>query len=1178
VGAAGGAAATSAVKLHIPEPPTGPSPAAARRLHGVQARAGAHAVAQAALPAGASQVADARGAVTEPDAEAKARAQAALIAQVQAAPSPEIVALCERIREVIRSKRPPDEDALMKAEPDAEAMSAGNQLDSTVEGESRKVQDSYAKLDAPPPAAKPEQGAPLPPQPPAADAPPVNAQAAAPDPVPAGAVSLDADAAASKQRMQDAGMDTPAAQLVKTGPVADARGAQGELDQAARDDPAQVLARQKDALGKAEGDMAALQAQALAALTTSRAGTAKGAAARQGAMVGTEASMREQASAEAKKTFEDAQAQVDALLRPLATDAMAEWEAAKDLLVSQFKADLAPVQARVDERHAGVGGWVVGVWDAVTGLPDWAEEGYTRAETRFGDGVIAKLTEISTKVNAVIAACDVIVKTAREAIAGIFARLPASLRDWAAGEQQKFDGQLDQLHAHVIAARDAFNKDLVERSSQAVDEVRTEIAELRRKAAGLVGRIVAAVQRFLDDPVKFIIEGLLDLLGIPPASFWAVVAKIRKVVKDIADDPLRFARNLLDGLGQGFSLFFDHILGHLLKGFLSWLTGGLAEAGVQLPKDLSLRSIVTFLLQLMGITWPRIRKILAKHVGEKNVALLEKVYSLVSFLIEKGPEGIFELIKEKLDPQALVDQVVKMAVDYMVSAVVKAATARILMLFNPVGAILQALEAIYRVLKWIFQNAARIFTLVETVVNGIADIIAGNLGGFAAAVEKGLAMLIAPVISFIADYLGFGDLPDTIAEKVKSFQEWILGLIDGAIGWLVEKGKALLAALGIGGKDKEGKKAGGTDVGKRVSWTAGEESHELWIEVVGTGATPMMASDGPGTVAKHLDDYEKMANALKSDPVRRARALDELTKARALLAPVDKASDEAAALTHAPEPQADQVKSKEGEVETAEDQLWPHLQAIQVALGIIAIPETLVKPTSGAKASSVVAEPLSKKPGNTAGTDPTEDPPGWEHVRKIDRVLLNPETDQYGPRYWRRMHLLSEKLHGPGEAWNLVPAVEKFNSAMKTGPEADAKKRIAEDEVLYYDVRVDFHSGAILEDFPSRVEVEYGSMRHGEQAWERAARIGGLPLTIPPPPTKSGKQSLNTFGRDALIDMGLPRGLAESVANEQPYQSQGDFRAKMKARYGALSRPVDFNTEYWPTMQNFMKAHNLTFD
>ncbi len=866
-----GAGGGPAVAMKMPPPPSAPSRKTMQRIGGVARRAGGTAGAMATLPPGAEQAGDARKAVDQPSEESKAKAKADLIAALGStpAPSPEIVALCDRIYKIIEKKRPVDEDALMEAEPAAEAKNAGDQLNETVEGETKKAQAAYGAIDKPPEGATPAAGAPLPGQPDPAATKPIDAAAATPDPVPAANVSLDADAEASKKKIADAGMETPAAQLVQTGPVADARGAQGELDQAAKEDPAKVLAKQQETLAKAEGNMVALQQQAVAALTASRAGTSKGATGQQKNMVETEADKRTRASKEAQQIYDDTQKTVNGLLQPLAKDALDKWEAAKTLLVAKFKADLAPVQKRVDERHEGASGFVVGLWDAVTGLPGWAEKGYSDAEKAFGDGVIAKLKEISAEVNGVVAACELLIKTARDRIAKVFADLGGNLAEWAAQEQAKFNGKLDKLQQQAISARDGFNKEVMDSAKQAVDEVRAEVAALRKKAGGLLGRIADAVNRFLDDPVKFIIEGLLDLLGIPPAAFWAVVAKIKKVVKDIADDPLKFANNLMKGLAEGFGLFFDHFGTHLLKGFLGWLLGGLKD--VQVPKDVSPKSIITFFLQIMGITWPNIRKILVRQIGAKNVALIEKVYSLVSLLVEKGPEGIYEMIKEKLTPEAIVDQVVSMAVDYMVTAIAKQVSVRILMLFNPAGAIVQALEAIYRVLKWVFQNAARIFALVETVVNGIADILAGNTGGFAKAVETALGMLIAPVLSFIADYLSLGDLPSVVAEKVKSMREWILGIIEKAVVWIIEKGKALLAAVGLKPKDKD-KKKGKPDgeVGEELGWTAANESHHMWIKAEGTHYVPMMASEKPHPIEDALNSYTRQAAELKKEDEEKA--------------------------------------------------------------------------------------------------------------------------------------------------------------------------------------------------------------------------------------------------------------------------------------------------------------------
>ena len=84
--------------------------------------------------------------------------------------------------------------------------------------------------------------------------------------------------------------------------------------------------------------------------------------------------------------------------------------------------------------------------------------------------------------------------------------------------------------------------------------------------------------------------------------------KVAQVASDIVDAPVKFANNLMDGIGQGFSQFFDNIGKHLLVGLLEWLLSGLKEENitVEMPKELSLSAASSvFFLQLLGISWAR---------------------------------------------------------------------------------------------------------------------------------------------------------------------------------------------------------------------------------------------------------------------------------------------------------------------------------------------------------------------------------------------------------------------------------------------------------------------------------------------------------------------------------------------------------------------------------------------
>jgi hypothetical protein len=796
----------------------------------------------------------ARANVTEPEVETRARTQAALTAvlEEQPEPSPEIVQLCEDIKQKIRDKRPPDEDALLRADPEEDANKVGQDLQKDVNTETEAVNGQYAALETPGEGVPAQVSAPIPAAPAQQATSAANARNAAPDAVSDEDLSLEGDLAANQQRVVDAGMTTPAAEVITTGPVAEARASLGELEQTAAVDPAQVALEQAEAIANSEAGMAALEARAMAALQASREASLTGAGQQQGDMVGGEGDKRALASAEAEGIFNTTQSTVRGLLQPLSATALERWSTGKTSIIQEFDDALQVAKDEVEERHSGIGGAFNAVGDYFGGLPKYITRIYDRAEKKFGDDVCTLILGISTYVNGIIISCEQLITGADERIKGIFDNLPEDLQEWAQQQQEGFQGRLDGLRDEVSDTQKNFNKQLVTEAATAVDAARARIAALREAAKGIVQKVVEAVAAFIDDPVRAIINGLLSLVGIAPAAFWGLLARIEHVMEDLADDPVAFGNNVMTGIGNGFQKFFDNFGSHLLSGFLNWIFSAMGTVGVAIPPDTSLKSIITFFLQILGLTWPNIREILVRHIGEDNVGLLEKAYELLDLLIAEGPSGIFELIKEQLDPQAIVTMVIEKAVEYMVGAIVEIATIRIIGLFNPVGAIIQVVEAIYKVFKWIFENAARIFALVESIVDGLVEIIAGNIEGFALKVEEALAGMVVPVIDFIAGFLGLGDLPEKVAEIIGGFQEMILGYVDKAVGFLVGQAQNLLALVGIGGGADAGAEegtGGDGEVGDEMSFSADGERHRMWIDTQGD-VEVMVASEQGALEAK----------------------------------------------------------------------------------------------------------------------------------------------------------------------------------------------------------------------------------------------------------------------------------------------------------------------------------------
>lgn len=849
------------VEMIMPEPPATLTPAAAARGGGVARGAGGAARAARDLPTADQNVAESRGAVTEPVAETAARAREELAAELseRPAPSPEIVALVERIRTAIRENRPEDEDQLLETDPTHEAQQAGGSITGSVEGQVQEVGSTYDAMATPPAGTPALTPAPIEQPSPTSPGMGVDAASAAPDPIPPENTSLDADVAATDQRIADSGIDTRVTREIPDGPFAAARDARSELGEAAQQTPQQIQAQQQQAIDAAQGDMAQLQQQAVAALRASRADTVEGVGGAQQGMVSSEEQTREAVSRRAQQIFDNAQTQVNALLEPLSRTAIARWEAGLARLSQDFHDALDRVKHWIDERHSGVGGTILAIGDYIGGLPDWVTDEYNRAEREFGDGVGELLLDISCDVNGVIAAAQGLIQHARTDIDAAFTAMEAEFPEWAAQERDRFNGMLDGLSQRVTAAQTSFVQDVSQRATQAVNEVHAEAQALRDAAGGLIGRVVAAIEEFIDDPVRAIINGLLRLVGIPPSAFWALIARIEQVISDIADDPENFINNLVAGVKQGFQQFFDNFGTHVLRGFWDWLFSGL-ETPIPVPRDFSPGSLFSFALQLMGITWPRIREILVRHIGPTAVEVIEAAWQLISVLIERGPEGIVELIKEQLTPENIVGMILEAAVEYLVETLIQQVVVRVIGMLNPAGAIAQAIDLIYQVCSWIFRNAARIFRFVEAVVNGMADVIAGNVGGLATKVELALASLIPPVIDFLAGLLHLGGLPGEVAEVITRLQTMVYGILDRVIGFLAERGRALLARMGVGREDGDARNRD-DELGTTVRFAGGGESHRLWFDTSGDDTTLMLAST-PAPVENKLAEWRGKVGSL----------------------------------------------------------------------------------------------------------------------------------------------------------------------------------------------------------------------------------------------------------------------------------------------------------------------------
>ena len=445
------------------------------------------------------------------------------------------------------------------------------------------------------------------------------------------------------------------------------------------------------------------------------------------------------------------------------------------------------MSAYKSKRYDRLGGSVLWAKDKLLGMPSEVNKFYQEGKNIYlnkMDGVIDQVVNI---VGNGLSRAKNEVANGRKRVQNYVNQLPANLKSIGQEAASEIQSEFDSLEESVDAKQDELIDKLAQKYQENVQALDARIEEMKAANQGLV------------DKAANFITGVIETINKLKEMLKKVLAKVADVVGKIIQDPIGFLGNLVKGLKQGFDNFAGNIGKHLQAGLIGWLTGAMGGVGIQIPDDIfSLKGIFNLVMQILGLTWDYIKKKAVKLFGARVVTAMETGSEIFQALMQ-GPDALWEYVKGQFGD--LKETVIEAIKEMVITQVITAGIKWILGLLNPVGAFIKAAMAIYEIIMFFVNNAARIIDLINAIVDAVGAIARGAIGAAAKLVENALAKAIPIVIGFLASLLGISGL----AKKVQAIVKKVRKRIDKAIDKMLMKAKKAVKKLFKGKKGKAGK-------------------------------------------------------------------------------------------------------------------------------------------------------------------------------------------------------------------------------------------------------------------------------------------------------------------------------------------------------------------------------------
>lgn len=608
-----------------------------------------------------------------------------------------------------------------------------------------------------------------------------------------------------------------------------------------------------------------------------------------------------------------------------------------------------------------------------------------------------------------------------------------------------------------------------------------------RRILDRFGSPIRRLIAFVVEIVKIVVVAILEIMNFPFDLINNIISRTIAAFHRIKNDPIAFLKNLLGAIKQGFIQFFNNILTHLMNGVVGWLMAELRDANVPAPTDFSLRGIIGWVLQVLGISMDVIWAKLATHprIGPERVArlrsminTLEGIWTFIRDVQERGIAAIWERIQEQLSN--LWNTVLDAVKNWIMERIVTQVTARLLSMLDPTGimAVVNSAIAIFRAIQSFIRYLRQMLEVINSFVNGVADIAEGNVTTAANYLEATMGRAMPIVVGFLANQVGLSGIGRRIAEMITSVRE----MVDRALTWLVNRavdtGFAIFDRLMSMGRNV---------VNAALAWARGLLGlQQPFTTPDGVGHRIYYAEEG-NTVKLKLNpapagDYEVKMNEINpaagatvtltsaiSVPLRRNGANVGTVNVPAGAVPMQDLKDAALQVARhidgliRSNMRTSTTTTTRGTTTSVQDQT-PDFGASLVGLSSITshllsasasgpLPVTPM-PTYGGLvngyASSMDVKPLTKLgvPGTNVGVTATN----WENLN-----LRKHSPGPSGSFYYIRGHLLNNNVHGSGSTWqNLTPIQRSTNAQHVTNVENKVKEAVDKGLILHYNVTVDY--------------------------------------------------------------------------------------------------------------------------